>query len=332
MYSNRKKVLTNSRYARKVKKSRRIFTWLIIILLISTIIAAITALRGPYIRITELEVNIINSDLDKAVYEEKYQDKIDHIKTLITAIEAEQYIYIVPKNTVLTFPGSYVAQKISESEPLFSKVEIQTQNLHGLTVNLTIREPASISCPINSNAIEEVTNDNLSDVPNQPDESNPILSSIGLESETKCAFLDKDGYAYAPAPAFSPGVYVVFLATTTTAFGQHIDDVGKYKQLLDFNDDLKQYGGIIDKVVILSDSEFEIEAVFNQANSPVKILLNSGTAATNSLPIVIDRVIKFVENKYTAHQNNPVKAPSLSSLEYIDGRYGATVYYRYKNE
>jgi hypothetical protein len=75
-----------------------------------------------------------------------------------------------------------------------------------------------------------------------------------------------------------------------------------------------------------SGGEYEVQAIFNQASTTVEIFFNSRIP----LKVAMDRVIKLIDSKYLSHKTNPGKMPGLWRLEYIDGRYGPTVYYKYK--
>lgn len=317
MYSNSKKALTNSRYAKKAQKHRRIFLWLLLILLISIVIAAVTIVRGPYLHIDDVTVNIINQD--KSIN----QDEIDKIKSQISEIVADTYLYIVPKGTIITFPRSSAEQQIAASDTSLSSVRIKSDGLHGLIVDITVREPKAISCVTGSDLESDEV---MTDV-----KTESLEPADTVHSTSKCKFLDKNGYAYAEAPAYSPGVYVVFFATSTADFGQHIVDLDKYKTFLDFADNLKQFTGNVDRIKFEDNQEYVVEVLFDKSSQPVEILFNDHGTANNALSVAIGRTLKFIDNKYTAYKSKQANAPALSDLQYIDGRYGATVYFKYRN-
>lgn len=328
MYTlSRKKALHTSRYAKKLEMRRKALYWIVSLLLLCILTSTVVILRTSYLKIDS--ISVVGASSEKNI----------QIKSQLEKIALENYLYLIPKGTTFTFPSKSVAEEILSHEPSISSLMINKKGLKNLIVTVEPREPVAISCPY-----ELVTKVNtVSDIlANQPVAASTTIDLLPVEidipsdqtddesSESTasqvCRFLDKYAFAYSQAPSYSPGVYVTFYATNTSAFGTHIADTKTYEEFLKFNEEIKLYGGRVANVFFESGDEYEVQAIFSQASSTVKIFFNNRVP----LKLAMDRVIKLIDSKYMGNKTNPAVIPGLWRLEYVDGRYGQTVYYKYR--
>lgn len=330
MYTlSRKKAIHTSRYAKKLEKRRKALYWVVLAMVFLIVVAITVILRSGFLSINSVVVTGGS------------EEKNTQVQAQIEKIATESFFYLIPKGTTLTFPSDWATKEILSHEPSVASLKIDKKGLKSLVATIDLRAPSAISCPhefVSKNTYGTSTLDVDSSQGISETQSSTTIDLIRSEYDhsdddsfdevgvATCRFMDKHAFAYAQAPNYSPGVYVTFYATNTTAIGTHIEDQNLYDEFLKFNQDLKPYNGVVANVLFESGGEYEVQAIFNQASTTVEIFFNSRIP----LKVAMDRVIKLIDSKYLSHKTNPGKTPGLWRLEYIDGRYGPTVYYKYK--
>lgn len=138
-----------------------------------------------------------------------------------------------------------------------------------------------------------------------------------LYCSDKCYFVDETGFIFDEAPSFTPGVYSVFRSNPVldNPVGQTLLTAEELKTLESFYTNLPRLS-ITPLYIQLSSTEVRIYVdggaylVWNRDQAPTDVFSNLETVLAN-------KVIKLAD---------------LSTLEYIDLRFGEKVFYRFKNE
>lgn len=135
-------------------------------------------------------------------------------------------------------------------------------------------------------------------------------SPIGLYCESKCYFIDSDGYIYSEAPNFSEGVYTVYVDQINVlgndALGTQFIDKNSFKLIQDYIKDLKNLNLEVGKVTLIAPKEIRFD-----------------TRQNNYILLSLDKPYEE-----TLQNIKTVFFQGAETFEYIDARYGNKIYYK----
>ena len=132
------------------------------------------------------------------------------IAEVINAELSGHYLYLIPKNNAFIFRRGAMKEKLMETFPRFTSLNLNLEGFNKLVVSASEREPFALYC---------------------------------VESEN-CFFLDESGFIFAKAPLFSEGVYFIYKDDEPLAepMGQRFLLENDFRGLQKFLDNLPHLG------------------------------------------------------------------------------------------
>ena len=179
MFSRNRTRIQSDRYIKKRRKKIIIVTILFIVALGSVITALSLLSEANFIRITSVEVT--GTSLVPT----------DSVRTEVENEITGAWWKIFSKDSIFLYPRYSLEQKIVKNFPPIASVSFSNVGFHSLDVKVTERSPFALAC-------------------NTADEDTASSAS------SPCFYMDSSGFIYAPAPQFSPGVYVTYTVSTSS--------------------------------------------------------------------------------------------------------------------
>ncbi len=195
---------------------------------------------------------------------------VEEVRSQVQSNISGRYLGILPKDNFMIYPQDMIAASLASTLPRIDQVRVETQGPQTLQVSLTERQPAYVWCA----------------------------------TEAECLFLDKNGFAFAPAPQFSENVYFQL-------HGREFND-SKFLELVSAKERLTSVlpeGVSLTRVNILDQGD--VEFVTSQGWKILINLLHEQDAMATILETVLLNLDKQVED-----------------LKYIDLRLGRKVFYK----
>ncbi len=157
--------------------------------------------------------------------------KTDEIEQTVMDKIAGKYIWLFPRANGLIYPKGDIKKTLLQNIPRLSSVEVALSNPQTLVVSVVEREPFALYC----------TDITIKDNP------------------TGCFFLDKTGYIFSEAPAFSGGVYFVYTSDPSLEIPlrKQFLNSATFSQISPFVSSLGQIG-LSPKVFIDKNNEYEL--------------------------------------------------------------------------
>lgn len=106
----------------------------------------------------------------------------EEIKRNVFSTLSGHYLWFIPRANAALYPGGRVESNLEKEFPRFSSVSVSLENINTISVSVVERTPFALYCPI----------------------------IIKPEDVSSCFFLDKDGFIFDDAPAFSGNVYFMY--------------------------------------------------------------------------------------------------------------------------
>lgn len=121
------------------------------------------------------------------------------------------YVWIVPRANALIYPESRIEQGLLKDFPRFSSVSAALVGRQGLRIDAVERTPAALYC-------------------------------TDAASSSPCYFMDTTGFVFAPAPTFTPGVWLEYSSNASLAnpLGTQFIPAGEFESLSAFMRRLKE--------------------------------------------------------------------------------------------
>ena len=222
--------------------------------------------------------------------------KPDEIVAATQTVLNGNLLPLVPKNHLWWYPNNDIRKRLLQQFPRLATVNTFAEWPGRLTLVITEREPQLLYCA------------------------------------TNCAFIDATGRAYAPAPIFSPGVFLTWVASSTLPeLPFNLTEAPAVGRLLAAQK-------IFNKVFnLLNLSVWRINSFERTGDNDfifwVEAKTSSTTAALPRWQILINddsTAFELGENLHTAlsaivDQN---KSHQLPALNYVDLRFGQKVFYK----
>lgn len=216
---------------------------------------------------------------------------------------AGHYLWVFPKTNLLLYSQKHLRNELQDKIKRLSSVSTNIDDVNTLEISVTERDGRYTWCG----------------------ESTPTETEEGVVPN--CYFLDSIGYIFDEAPYFSGNVYFKFYGPITKSDDKDSDGpLGSYFQKENFEK-------IISFKKTLEEFGFNPHAFWIDENGDGNISLSS---AETSSPKIIFKINsdyqKISENLQAALATEPLQSKikkELSSLLYIDLKFGNKVYYRF---
>lgn len=243
-------------------------------------------------RINKININQINISGNKVVETKEIEDII---KNKIS----DHYLWLFPKTNFLIYPKRGILNELNNKLKRLKDISISINNFRILEISVSEYEGKYLWCGI---SLPDLTN----------------------SANQKCYFLDDNGYIFDEAPYFSGEVYFKFygnggLSNEIPIGTYFLKD--KFVKIIEFKDAIQKLN--------LNSTAFWLD---NDSEADFSI---SGEPMTG--PRIIFKLDedfgKLAENLQAAVSTEPLRTElktKLSSLLYLDLRFGNKVYYKFK--
>ena len=221
----------------------------------------------------------------------------------VTQVELSgNYLLLFSKSNALLYPRKKIKETLLDSYKRISGIDIRLNDLKSITLSITEREGKYLWC-------------------------GDVLPSPETEIKDRaCYFLDGSGYLFAKAPYFSGSVFFKFYGKPSGEkngiTGRFLLSLEEFERLIFFKD-------------LLGDMNIDSQALVIKDIENYELLLASG--ALEEAPKIIfskkDDFEKILNNLDSALDTEPFATDfreKLSSLLYIDLRFGNKVIYKFE--
>ncbi|MDE2213459.1 MAG: hypothetical protein KGJ34_02970 [Patescibacteria group bacterium] len=202
------------------------------------------------------------------------------------------YLFLFPKNNILLYPRQKLQENIAQSYPELASVSVSTNSLSQISITLTSRQPAALWC---------------GEVPL------PALP----QGPTSCLILDASGVAYAQTNSPDTSSYIAYygaLSTSSTQLPVQFLTPSGFESLSALIAALAQKANAGSVVSVAVDEDNDVSVQFSD-----------GFLLLFALRQDTGKVLQYFSLALTSapFQNN-----SLSSIQYLDLRFGDKLYYK----
>jgi len=268
-------------FHQKKKRERNIRLAMILLFIIIFVAIPIYLLKTKRFLISSVEVK--GNSVTRA----------EDIEQIVSERISGNYLWIFPKSNDWLYPKNTIKNVLLQDIPRLNSVTISLSNSHLLSISVTERQPFALYCVDISSPAGESNNPN------------------------DCFFLDKTGYIFSEAPAFSGGVYFVYTSEPVfdTPLRQSFLNPDKFALLAPFVSSLGNIG-LYPKIFIDKGDEYNL------------VLSNGATVmwkASTDLDTIRTDLESFLSNSNFTKEKN-----ALQNLLYIDLRFGNKVFYKFR--
>jgi hypothetical protein len=223
------------------------------------------------------------------------------VETTVENSLAGTWWKIFSKDSIFLYPRHTLEQSIVKDFPPIADVSFSHNGFHTLTVAVTERSPFALAC-------------NKSD-------------SEG-DATPACFYMDSTGFIYAPAPQFSPGVYVTYTTastiSTSTAIGTFITNPTDFviaRQAISYISGLG--------LTVVGIDVPAADSTSNNGDFQLSIQRPIGTATATSSPVItvyfnssqpLDTTLEYFRAFWQNETNK--------NFQYIDLRYGKDIVFK----
>lgn len=209
------------------------------------------------------------------------------------------YLYLIPRSNTFLYPESAIIADIQKNFPIIKDIAVTHEGRTTLRIDLTEHNPSALWC-----------------------EGEFIYHTFG---ETPCYYLTEEGYLYARALPGDDRTYVRYygMSTSTPALGTQLFTPTRFHQFDQFSQ-----GIIRMKLPVLGIS------VGNTGDHELYVLTSVATSTEYATIYFNERVplSKTLENlsQFVANKKDSLLRQATTTLEYIDVRYGNTIFSKMK--
>ncbi len=240
-------------------------------------------------------------------------NKVVEAKDIEEAIRKDtsgNYYWLFPKTNFIFYPQNEVKNNLAQNFKRLKNISLEVHELKKLKVEVTEREPVYTWCGYDLPPLE-----------------------IKLE-DSRCFFIDNEGYVFDEAPRFSGSVYFRFYGG--------LEGNKKSEQNEDLLDNAP--GSYFLKSNFAKISAFK-KSISNMGLKPISLFVKPDgdieIYLSSAMPPEGPKIIfktdsdyeKLVDNLQTVLETEPLKTEiktKYNSLLYIDLRFGNKVYYKFK--
>ena len=245
-------------------------------------------------RITLLNINKVIVNGNKII-------EAKDIESIVNSEIGGYYLWIFPKTNFLIYPKTKILSELKTKYKRLNNISISVSNFQTININVTEYEGKYLYCGVLL----------------------PLLQSS--LSDNKCYFTDSDGYIFDEAPYFYGDVYFKFFGDVVSKNGNPSGSYflkDNFAKIIEFKNTLEK--------INFKPTAFWID------NSR-----NEGSFSLRSEPLTGPRIMfkmnddyqKLAENLQAAISVDPLRTDiktKLSSLLYLDLRFGNKVYYKFQ--
>jgi cell division septal protein FtsQ len=209
----------------------------------------------------------------------------EKIKGVVLEQLSGNWMWVFPKTNAYMVNANRLETQLRQSLPQLAAVSVTRNGMHELHVSVTEREPEALWC----------------------------------EENGGCFFVDVRGEVYAPAPAFSAGVYVRFRGGMNAAepiIGSVIYP-NSFAAILSLSSRLKELGATITDVSEATDGEYHL-------------MLAQGGVIRISLQDSIETTYSRIHALLSDQHAVPDTKQFFDSIEYLDVRFGNKIFLKQK--
>lgn len=269
---------------KKIKKGKQL-PKLIFLLLVVLVIGSVYFFRAESFQIKQV-----------AVFGAVMVSEEDVKKVVRENITGSYFFSVIPKTSTFFISKKNIIKAILASSPRIKTVYISRENANGLNITLTERKVAHTWC-----------------------------QGTGSTTDLKeCYYIDEEGFAFAQAPRFSPGVVFEFFgndATSTPLVGTTVTGSTSVSFILSFRSSLSSTTPLsLISARAISGGDYELESL----EGPVVLVSenDSPTAQSSRLNVF------FRSDVFTGRGIGG----EPTSLKKIDLRFGQKIFYTLKSE
>ncbi|MCR4279644.1 MAG: hypothetical protein NUV78_02835 [Candidatus Zambryskibacteria bacterium] len=196
--------LSSPEYQKKKKKERKRK-----LIVFSSVVFAVLIATVLLLRLEQIQISQISVEGNEVISDEK---------AAVVARDALRgnYLGLIPRTNALFYPKSQVKESLSREFPRFSSIEVKLSSINSIKVSVTEREPYALYCS----------------------------SAERPQDASACFFLDKGGFIFDEAPAFSGTVYFVYASEQyiESSLGQELMLRSEFEEFADFISQLELLG------------------------------------------------------------------------------------------
>jgi len=281
MKVGRTRTLQSAKYLEKKRKKMIVNISILTSIFLLSIIAVILVLRVPFLQIKNIEVvgtETISSE--------------DIVKNISQSMEGE-YIYVIPKTSVLFYPKSLVYENLLESFPKIDTIESEIVGTSKIKFSIKEKLPSVVVC-------EGFRED---------------------ESSSPCYFSDKTGYIYEKVDHLFDGVYFKYYlntSSTTLTVGSNFIEKDRFNKLQEFVRNISDTIVPSTGILIGDDGSYELY-IQNKDLSTAVVYFDERTSFEKTL----QNLSVFLENA----KSKKIGVGNIPNFEYINLRFGNNVFY-----
>ncbi len=217
----------------------------------------------------------------------------EEISEKVTGGLTGSYLKIIPHSHILFFPKGKVVEIVENSFGDLEVKKISRSGLSQLSISVGEREAAALICPGFY-------------------EPNP--------DEEKCFMADENGFVFKKAPQFSNGVFTRFYilsdegeVTENNILGTQVMETHKFKLLKEFVSGISKVGVTPIGVLVRDDGQDEL---YLKGNPETTVYFDA------KIPLE-----KTLSNFTAFWENAKAEATSTPEFQYINLRFGKSIYY-----
>lgn len=241
-------------------------------------------------------------NIDKVIISGNRVVETNDILEMVQSQIFDDYFYLFSKTNFLIYPKNKIDKKLKENFKRIKDISINNKDIKNLEISISEYEGEYLYCGVLLPILQSNLNNN------------------------KCYFLDNNGYIFDEAPYFSGEVYFKFYG-----YIDNENPVGsyflkeKFVDLINFKDTIEKLGLNLNSFYLLNDLEHEREG-----NFVISSITESGPQIIFKID---DDYKKLAENLQAAISTEPLNSDlkkKLSSLLYLDLKFGNKVYFKFK--
>lgn len=263
-------------FHKKRQKEKRVRRFIIAGLALLLVVAPLLILRNENFLLANIEIEGNSVTHD--------EDITGIVKEHISG----KYLWVLPKSNALLYPRKAIKKDLLARIPRISRVEIEAPTANSLHISVEEREPLALYCTDISN----------------------------LSNPEGCYFLDKEGFIFSEAPAFSGNVYFIYTKPEVIAepLGKQYLPAEIFRPFPEFVKSLENLG-VHARALEAKADEFNL------------ILPNSGRIiwrAADDLSIIRSNLEAFLAD-------DSISNNFLDRVLYIDLRFENKVFYKFQS-
>ena len=303
----------NLQSSRSLKKRRKKIIWVCVlsVVAVGSILTVISLLsKINFLTIQDIQVNATTTSITSA-------NLTDEIRAIAEKNLVGNWWYLFSKANVLLYPKATIRNEILAQFPSIRSVSVTTVGLNKLQITAIDHSPYGLACTGDSN------NGDNSDTENNT-----------------CFYIDSTGFVYAPAPAFSAGVYIKYYVMPSIADDQAVKNppfivgssltdaphLATVKQALDY---MTAMNLVPIQAVIANNGDYSVSIKNKYATTTTTAMHTREGTATTTKPITtiyfdtsasLQKTLEYF-SKFWANTAN-------KDFDYIDLRFGNDIVFK----